>query len=450
MSIRFLTEEYQARYGLYVGEPTALQLARYFHLDDRALQLVKKRRGDHNRLGFAVQLGTVRFLGTFLHNPLDVPFLVISYLAEQLNITDTNCLCHYLERVNTQWEHTQLIKESYGYQDFTAQPNHWRLVRWLYERAWVSAESPSVLFDITTAQLLENKILLPGVTAIAKLISSIRERVEQRLYFKLYKLPSLEQIKQLESLIIVTETSRKTLLDQWRTSPTRISSPALVNALKKMENIRAVEIGKLDISRIPPIRIKLLAKSAFTIKAQAIARMSKVKRIAILFAFIYVLESTAIDDALDILESVIKDLLSSSEREGKKERLRTLKDLDAAALKLSRVGRIILDENCDDSQVREQVWDGITKEQLTEVIVQVEKLARLPEDNYYQELLTKWRSVRIFLPTLLRVVELDSSKAGKPIIAAWQFLQSLEGKRQLKIENVPLSFIDKSWVSTLR
>jgi hypothetical protein len=108
-----------------------------------------------------------------------------------------------------------------------------------------------------------------------------------------------------------------------------------------MENIRAVEIGKLDISRIPPIRIKLLAKAAFTIKAQAIARMSKTKKIATLVAFIYVLEATAIDDALDILESVVKDLLSSSEREGKKERLRTLKDLDAAALKLSRVGKIL-------------------------------------------------------------------------------------------------------------
>jgi Domain of unknown function (DUF4158) len=96
-----------------------------------------------------------------LSNPLDVPVNVINYLASQLKLADTNCLSHYLERVNTQWEHTQIIKEYYGYRDFNEQPEHWRLVRWLYERAWISAESPSVLFDVTTAQLLENALSLP-------------------------------------------------------------------------------------------------------------------------------------------------------------------------------------------------------------------------------------------------------------------------------------------------
>jgi Domain of unknown function (DUF4158) len=150
MSIQFLSEEQQQGYGRYAGEPTSLQLARYFHLDDTALKIVKQRRGDHNRLGFAVQLCTVRFLGTFLINPIDVPLSVVAYLALQLDISSPDCLPRYLARPTTHWEHAQLIKQLYGYQDFSSQPYQWRLQRWLYERAWVSDESPSVLFDLTT------------------------------------------------------------------------------------------------------------------------------------------------------------------------------------------------------------------------------------------------------------------------------------------------------------
>jgi hypothetical protein len=101
MSIRFLTEEQQQSYGRYVGDPTPVQLARYFHLDDTARQLVNKRRGDHNRLGFAIQLCTVRFLGTFLTNPIDVPPVVVADLTAQLDITNKNCLPRYLERPTT-------------------------------------------------------------------------------------------------------------------------------------------------------------------------------------------------------------------------------------------------------------------------------------------------------------------------------------------------------------
>jgi Domain of unknown function (DUF4158) len=88
--VEFLSDEQAAAYGCFAGAPSRAELERFFFLDDADRRLVDRRRGDHNRLGFALQLGTVRFLGTFLENPLDVPWPVVEYLAGQLRVVDAS------------------------------------------------------------------------------------------------------------------------------------------------------------------------------------------------------------------------------------------------------------------------------------------------------------------------------------------------------------------------
>ncbi|MFJ8644498.1 DUF4158 domain-containing protein [Streptomyces sp. NPDC093610] len=53
-------------------------------LDQTARRRAITAKGARNRIGWAVQLGTVRYLGTFLNNPEDVPAVVVDYVAEQL------------------------------------------------------------------------------------------------------------------------------------------------------------------------------------------------------------------------------------------------------------------------------------------------------------------------------------------------------------------------------
>ena len=76
----------------------------------------------------------------------------MAYVAAQLGIRDVACLADYAARPTTAWEHAAEIRRIYGFVDFTDPAEGFRLVRWLYTRAWLSSEQPSVLFDLATAR----------------------------------------------------------------------------------------------------------------------------------------------------------------------------------------------------------------------------------------------------------------------------------------------------------
>jgi hypothetical protein len=73
-------------HGCFNTERQLIKLVRYFSLDDSDRVVIDEHRGDHNRLGFAVQLCTARLLNTFLENLSEYPFLPLAFLRRTRNL----------------------------------------------------------------------------------------------------------------------------------------------------------------------------------------------------------------------------------------------------------------------------------------------------------------------------------------------------------------------------
>ena len=103
-----------------------------------------------------------------------------------------------------------------------------------------------VLFDLATARLVKEKILLPGVTTLTRLVASVSERAAPRSWRILAELPSPEQCGRLLSLLRAPESgNRFSLLDRMRRAPTRISAAGMLDALQRLSEFSALQMGDL-------------------------------------------------------------------------------------------------------------------------------------------------------------------------------------------------------------
>ena len=347
MPVEFLSDAQVAAYGCFGSELPAAEVERFFYLDEDAHDLIAKRRVDSHRLGMGVQIGTVRAVGRFLEDPLQVPWPAVEFVAEQLDIADASCVKGYLERPKTAYEHAWEIAERHGYRSFEELSADVEFGRFLEGRAWTHAEGPVALFEQSVGWLRRHRVLLPGVTVLARRVAAARDAAEARLHDALaaaavHADPDLP--RRLRELLAVPEASRTSGLEYLRRAPRRSSGPEMVKALQRVEDVAGLGAREVDVSDVPVNRLTVLARVGLGSKATALARMSEPRRTATLLAVVRHLDAVAIDDALDLFGLLMATrLLSPARRASTEARLAMLPRLERASRTVARAGRVLLD-----------------------------------------------------------------------------------------------------------
>ena len=200
MPIGFLSDAERERLDGFPAQIVPGDLDTYFILSRADRRQIPRTTSASNRLGFALQLGMLRFLGFCPDDLSTAPQTVVAFVAKQLDV-DPGEIASYGRRGQTRTEHLRQIRRYLGFRKATA-GDLAQLELWLVDRA-LEHDRPAVLLRLACEHLLGLRIERPGVTHLERIIASSRRRAQQETFRRLGTLLTKDCQARLDGLLTV-------------------------------------------------------------------------------------------------------------------------------------------------------------------------------------------------------------------------------------------------------
>ena len=140
-------------------------MVRHYTLSSEDLALINRRRGEPNRLGFALMLCYLRFPGRILQQGEEPPAELCAFVAEQLGL-DAAHFGDYAERDQTRREHALEIQAALGLRPLS-RAIYRELAAWLLPTALATDHGPTLVATLIE-ELRRRRIVCPPLSTAAR------------------------------------------------------------------------------------------------------------------------------------------------------------------------------------------------------------------------------------------------------------------------------------------
>jgi TnpA family transposase len=320
-----------------------------------------------------------------------------------------------------------------------------RLTDYLLTRA-LQGDDPAVLLEEAEDWLREEGILFPAESTLLKIIAQVRPQAESQVFAAITKQLSATQAQALEELL-QREQGKRGSTFAWLKEPPVKASPASIKVLiSKLETVRQLQLGSINLSRLNRNRVRVLAHLGAKYHRDSLLRFSQQKRAALLVCYLQELQQELLDRLLTSFDDLITSIFRRTESSEKTHHATHGKALTRHIHTFRKVTKIVLDPGIPDEQVRPRIFEAVPQAQLQAVHDESGTKAR-PEDGQAFDLLDHHYSfLRQFLPDLLSALEFTGTGAAKPVIKAIEALKRMdaEGRRKLPAD-APKDFLPDEW-----
>jgi len=247
------------------------ELIRFFTLTPADVEFVDpgRGRGPSERLGMAVQLCTLPWLGHVPDDVASAPPAAVARLSARLQMPAGE-LRRYGERKQTRTDHLRRAARYLGWRP-AGRLQLKELDEFLLARA-MEHDSPTVLFRLACEHLLSARVIRPGAVKLIERVATARAAAGQETFDRIAHLLTAARTEELDRLLVVDDAIGSTRLTWLGKGPTDASAKAVKAELAKLSYLRALEAHTLDLSVLPAERRRFLAGVGRRLSAQALAR----------------------------------------------------------------------------------------------------------------------------------------------------------------------------------
>ncbi|MGD9324164.1 MAG: Tn3 family transposase, partial [Desulfobacterales bacterium] len=444
MPVQFLTDEERERLSQFPEYIEEEDIIAFFTLSASDMREIHKQRGERNKLGYAIQLCALRYMGFSPDSVAGAPLDVIEYVAEQLHLNPKS-LSGYGRRAPTRTAHFQRIRRNLGFQKADAEYMQ-SLSKWIVDRA-LEHENPLLLLNISCDKLIKDKIVRPGITRLERMVANAINKANEKIFNQLRPLLTEDRRKFLDLLLVPNLSTRKTQLTWLRKRATSNSAREILATIEKIHFLRDQGVDLWDLSSLNPNRQKIMAQIGRRATNQYLQRQPNERKYPILIAF---LRQTLIDVADEIIEMFIQALWDSHQ-DGKKDLQKYQQEVADArnekVILFQKLGSVMLDTDIKDADVRSATFSQISKDQLEKAMKEADEIVKPHGDSAIEFFGNRYSYIRQFSSAFLEAFEFKSLSSTNSILKAIALLKRLdEDKRRKPVpRNAPTRFITKAW-----